>query len=52
MPTSPLGHETTHWDISHRSNTVEIQDYLVTEGDKVRPGTPLVLIENLDQHSP
>jgi hypothetical protein len=38
--------------VSHQSNTVEIREYLVTEGDKVRSGTPLALIENLDQHSP
>jgi pyruvate dehydrogenase E2 component (dihydrolipoamide acetyltransferase) len=33
-------------EVSHQSNTVEIQKYLVREGDKVDIGTPVAVIEN------
>src|SRR4051812_26664926 len=33
-------------EVSHQSNTVEIQKYLVSEGDKLDAGTALAVIEN------
>jgi 2-oxoglutarate dehydrogenase E2 component (dihydrolipoamide succinyltransferase) len=33
-------------EISHQSNSVEVQKYLIKEGARVEEGTPLILLEN------
>lgn len=33
-------------EISHQSNRVEIGEYLLKEGDPVKPGTPIAIVEN------
>jgi len=33
-------------EVSHRSNLVEVRDYLLKEGDTVSHGTPIVTIKN------
>ncbi|MEO6966482.1 MAG: lipoyl domain-containing protein, partial [Acidobacteriaceae bacterium] len=33
-------------EVSHQSNSVEVQKYLLKEGAKVKAGTPIVVLEN------
>jgi pyruvate/2-oxoglutarate dehydrogenase complex dihydrolipoamide acyltransferase (E2) component len=33
-------------EVSHQSNTVEVGEYLLEEGDPVKPGTPIATVEN------
>ncbi len=33
-------------EVSHQSNSVEVGEYLLKEGDPVKPGTPIAIVEN------